>query len=296
MLLQITDYIADLLCLLIRLQFHLLELFLLGQLLLPILRYYRILVLLVILKSIHHCCLLHFLALCLLLLPLNQFHHLLPLLLLPLHLLQQLFRILMGLTMMPLKCCSFNCRGWNNGKLTLKNYIDSLDLCFVQEHWLLYDNLNLVREISPDFLCVGVNGLSSDSLLRGCPYGGCSILYHKLLSLSVTPLHSCSNHFCGLKICDSSGVSYLLICVYMPSDCGTASYSILLVSLKVFFPIVVVLTLLLVTSMLILTVVVTLLHYFLTLWLIWAWWFLNFVSALVLVTLMKVIVVLLGLG
>ena len=131
----------------------------------------------------------------------------------------------MGLTMMPLKCCSFNCRGWNNGKLTLKNYIDSLDLCFVQEHWLLYDNLNLVREISPDFLCVGVSGLSSDSLLQGRPYGGCSILYRKSLSLSVTPLHSCSNRFCGLKICDSSGVSYLLICVYMPSDCGSASYS-----------------------------------------------------------------------
>ena len=131
----------------------------------------------------------------------------------------------MGLTMMPLKCCSFNCRGWNNGKLTLKNYIDSLDLCFVQEHWLLYDNLNLVREISPDFLCVGVSGLSSDSLLQGRPCGGCSILYRKSLSLSVTPLHSCSNRFCGLKICDSSGVSYLLICVYMPSDCGSASYS-----------------------------------------------------------------------
>ena len=50
MSLQITDYVADLLlCLLIRLQFHLLELFYLGQLLLPILRYYHILVLLVIL-------------------------------------------------------------------------------------------------------------------------------------------------------------------------------------------------------------------------------------------------------
>ena len=126
---------------------------------------------------------------------------------------------------MPLKCCRFNCRGWNNGKLTLKNYIDSLDLCFVQEHWLLCDNFNLVREISLDFLCVGVSSLSSDSLLRGRLYGGCSILYRKSLSLFVTPLHSCSNHFCGLKICDFSGVLYSLICVYMPSDCGTASYS-----------------------------------------------------------------------
>ena len=61
----------------------------------------------------------------------------------------------------------------------------------------MYDNFNSVRETSLDFLCVGVSGLGSDSLLRGRPYGGCSILYRKSLSLSVTPLHSCSNRFCG---------------------------------------------------------------------------------------------------
>ena len=207
----------------------------------------------------------------------------------------------MGLTMMPLKCCSFNCRGWNNGKLTLKNYIDSLDLCFVQEHWLLYDNLNLVREISPDFLCVGVSSLSSDSLLRGRPYGGCSILYRKSLSLSVTPLHSCSNCFCGLKICDSSGVSYLLICVYMPSDCGIASYSEYLNTLGELDGFIF-------SHSCDVNIVVgdfnvdfdrgghLAYHYFLTLWPIWAWLLLIFVSTLVLVTLRKVIVVLLSLG
>ena len=67
--------------------------------------------------------------------------------------------------MMPLRYY----RGWNN--LTLKNYIDSLDLYFVQEHWLLHT----------DFLCVGVSGLSSDLLLRSHPYGGCAILYCKPL-------------------------------------------------------------------------------------------------------------------
>ena len=58
----------------------------------------------------------------------------------------------------------------------------------------------MIREISPNFLCVGVSGLSSDLLLQGRPYGGCSILYHKSFPLSVTSLHSSSNHFCGIKI------------------------------------------------------------------------------------------------
>ena len=69
--------------------------------------------------------------------------------------------------MAPLRCCSFNCRGWNNGKHTLQTYINSIDLCFVQEHWLLRDHLNTVRDISPDFLSVGVSGVSSDSLCCG---------------------------------------------------------------------------------------------------------------------------------
>ena len=81
--------------------------------------------------------------------------------------------------MMPLRCCSFNSRDWSNGKLTLQNYIDFLDLCFIQEHWLLHDNLNTVCEISSDFMSVGVSGMSCDLLSRGRPYGGCSILYQK---------------------------------------------------------------------------------------------------------------------
>ena len=117
------------------------------------------------------------------------------------------------------------CRGWNNGSLSLQNYIISIDLCFVQEHWLFRDHLNVVRGISPQFLSVGVSGMNCDSLCYGCPYGGCSILYRKSLSSCITPLDTNSDRFCGIKLCDLSGLSYLLICVYMPTDCGPMSYS-----------------------------------------------------------------------
>ena len=72
----------------------------------------------------------------------------------------------------PLRCCTFNCRGWNSGISTLKNHIDSLDLCFVQEHWLHKDHLRKIRDISPDFLSVSVSGMDDTSLLSGRPYGG----------------------------------------------------------------------------------------------------------------------------
>ena len=97
--------------------------------------------------------------------------------------------------MASLRCCSFNCRGWNSGVITLKNYIDSLDLCFIQEHWLHSDHINQVRDISPDFLSVGVSGMNNSDLLLGRPYGGCSILYRKSLSSCIVPLDSCSDLF-----------------------------------------------------------------------------------------------------
>ena len=113
--------------------------------------------------------------------------------------------------------CSFNCRGWNSGKLTLTKFINSLDLCFIQEHWLFYDHLSDVCEISPDFISVGVSGMNNDLLSRGRPYGGCSILYRKSLSSCISPVYSCSDRFCGVRLSDSSGLSYLLVCVYMPT-------------------------------------------------------------------------------
>ena len=54
--------------------------------------------------------------------------------------------------MSSLRCCTFNCRGWNSGYVTLKYIIDSLDICFIQEHWLLKDKLSKVNDISPDFI------------------------------------------------------------------------------------------------------------------------------------------------
>ena len=118
--------------------------------------------------------------------------------------------------MAQIRSCSFNCRGWNNGILTLKNFIDSLDLCFIREHWLLNDHLHRINALSSDFLSVSVSGMDSSVLLCGRPFGGASILYRKSLASRIVPLVSCSNRFCAAKFC--ADVSMLLICVYMPSS------------------------------------------------------------------------------
>ena len=77
--------------------------------------------------------------------------------------------------MAPLQCLTYNCRGWNSGKQTLWDLIGSLDICFIQEHWLLPDQLYLLNEFHPDFHSVSVSGIDGSVLLCGRPYGGCAI-------------------------------------------------------------------------------------------------------------------------
>ena len=78
--------------------------------------------------------------------------------------------------MAPLRCCSYNCCGWNNGVIFLKGILDSIDLCFLQEHWLITDQLPKINTISDAFLSVSVSGIDSFSLLAGRPFGGCAII------------------------------------------------------------------------------------------------------------------------
>ena len=92
-------------------------------------------------------------------------------------------------------------------KLSLRS-TSSLDICFIQEHWLFDDSLNLVREIDPDFISVSVSGMNGDFVCRGRPFGGCSILYQRCLSFCISPLHFCSDRFCGVKLSDKNGLTY----------------------------------------------------------------------------------------
>ena len=122
---------------------------------------------------------------------------------------------------MAINCVTYNCRGWNSGSVTISDFIGLFDICFIQEHWLLTDQLHILSSYHPEFAAVSVSGINDDELLSGRPYGGCAILYSYIrssLSSSITPLHSISNGFCALKVKDQLGLSILLVCVYMPSS------------------------------------------------------------------------------
>ena len=127
--------------------------------------------------------------------------------------------------MPPLRCCSYNCRGWNSGELFLNDIIDSHDLIFLQEHWLIDNQLHKINNFHQDFLSVSVSAMNGALLHAGRPFGGCSIIYRKSLSSSITPLSTASDRFCAIKVCDSSNCHFLLCSVYLPNEYHPSSYT-----------------------------------------------------------------------
>ena len=97
---------------------------------------------------------------------------------------------------------------WNSGLCVLPDL----------QHWLFTEHLSDLNSVNNKFTSVGVSGMDSGILLCGHPYGGCGILYRKSLSPYVKTLHTGLNCSCSIKLCDSVGTSFLLICVYLPTD------------------------------------------------------------------------------
>ena len=118
---------------------------------------------------------------------------------------------------------SYNSRGLNVNKQTyLRQILADCDVLLLQEHWLSDDQLNCLNMLSTDHVSVGVSGFSNDCVLSARPYGGCAILWHKTLSLTVTPIITNSRHICALLF-RGDGISLLCVCVYMPYESDFSS-------------------------------------------------------------------------
>ena len=63
-----------------------------------------------------------------------------------------------------LRLCTYNCRGWRSGSNYVSSILDSYDLIFIQERWLLPDHLGALN-ISDDFISVGVSGIDTSEVL-----------------------------------------------------------------------------------------------------------------------------------
>ena len=74
----------------------------------------------------------------------------------------------------------YNCKGFNEIK---SHYLNTLtkhcDILFVQEHWILHNNLHTLQDINEDFHVFAKSGISEQEPLTGRFYGGCAIFIKK---------------------------------------------------------------------------------------------------------------------
>ena len=92
------------------------------------------------------------------------------------------------------------------------SFLNQFDICLIQEHWLLFDQLSLLDFYS-QFCSVGISGMICSNLI-----------FRKSLLPVVTKLNSISTHFCAISI-NTNSVVTLFICVYLPTNYNTSHSS-----------------------------------------------------------------------
>ena len=122
---------------------------------------------------------------------------------------------------MELVLSTFNCTGLNENRVAfLHEMLTShcVDILLLQETWLLSSQLNKLSSIHPDFFSHGVSGMSDRSeLIRGRPFGGVAILWHRSMAASVKPIKCKNNRLCAVLVTLDQR-KMLLVNVYLPCD------------------------------------------------------------------------------
>ena len=113
---------------------------------------------------------------------------------------------------------SFNCRGYRESKRAYILYLLSLrDILFIQEQWLSDSQLSIFNSINSDFESCGVSGFGNDDVLRGRPFGGCTILWRKNINAVFSVLNTDSRCVCSVLI-DNHVHKLLCFNVYLPYE------------------------------------------------------------------------------
>lgn len=124
-----------------------------------------------------------------------------------------------------LRLCTFNCRSLKSSVNEVNRLCYDHDVIFVQEHWLMPFELNMLSSVHTDFHGFGLSAVdTSVDMLIGRPYGGTAILYRKQLSHAIEVVNSTESRITAIIIKSVAG-PVLFVNVYMPTDYGDSESS-----------------------------------------------------------------------
>ena len=103
----------------------------------------------------------------------------------------------------------------------IQSLCDCSDFVFLQEHWLLPNELHILNNFHTDFLGIGYSAVElTNDILVDRPYGGTGILYRKCLAHCVRVVDTYDPRISAICFSSKAGL-ILMVCVYMPTDYGT---------------------------------------------------------------------------
>ena len=117
-----------------------------------------------------------------------------------------------------LRICTFSCRSFKNSLLVIHGLCEHHDIVFLQEHWLLPNELRLLNNAHDKFQSYSLSAVDiSVDILVGRPFGGTAILYRKSLADQISIIASDESRITGIQLNTDSG-PFLLLNVYMPTN------------------------------------------------------------------------------
>ena len=79
-----------------------------------------------------------------------------------------------------LRVSSFNCRNIKSSIDNVRQLCDANDIIFIQETWLTFEELPMLKSVHADFYADGVTAMDTSSgLILGRPFGGIDIMWRK---------------------------------------------------------------------------------------------------------------------
>jgi len=88
---------------------------------------------------------------------------------------------------------TFNCRSAKSSVYKIQDLCAKSDSVCLQEHWLLSNEVNLLSQMSVDFLAAGFLAIDiNEDILTSRLYGGIAILHRKYISPFVSDVTTCT--------------------------------------------------------------------------------------------------------
>ena len=115
---------------------------------------------------------------------------------------------------------SFNCTGLCND-VNVKFLSDqlnnkSVDIGMIQETWLSEDRENILSSVNANYMFCAQSGMDTRrDIMKGRPYGGVAIMWHKRIAGTILPSKSNSNRMCAVIMKPSDQFKILIVCVYI---------------------------------------------------------------------------------